>query len=200
MAPARTSRVAAAKENGTAAKAGADPENPVKRGRGRPPKNGVSAQPKRTPTGRPRGRPPGGGVKKATAAKPASATTGTGRGRGRPAGKASASTTPKKSASKTKKATPAGRGRKRKSDAAEEPEEEEEEDEEQEELELGEKDADGEDSPVDGDIAMGDDDAENAGEEDDEALPTLENVASPAYVQSLLASALRRISGIQGTR
>ncbi|RYP56864.1 hypothetical protein DL771_011568 [Monosporascus sp. 5C6A] len=128
MAPTRPKKSAAAEE--------AAATDAPKRGRGRPPKNGVSAQPKKEPSGRPRGRPPGSGVKKATATKAAApkkaAATGTrssGRGRGRPR-KSDASTavaaTPNKRAtpaSAKKSATPKSatggkRGRPRKSDAS----------------------------------------------------------------------------------
>lgn len=143
MASTRPAR--ATKENDTPTKADAS-EVPAKRGRGRPPKNGVSAQPKKVyePTGRPRGRPPGTGrgVKKA-AAKKAAPTNSTGRGRGRPpANKTeSATTTPKKagattkvSSAKSKTKSTGKAGRPRKSDVAAEQSEdnnEELEDEEQ---------------------------------------------------------------------
>ncbi|KAI1138587.1 hypothetical protein F5Y05DRAFT_44515 [Hypoxylon sp. FL0543] len=140
MAPTRPAR-GAAKENGTTAdSATATGDAPVKRGRGRPPKNGVSAKPKPVPTGRPRGRPPGSGVKKATKKAAPKSTSGPGR-RGRPRkSDASAAATPKKaatpksSASKTS-STGKPRGRPRKSDApaAKEEEEKEEEDEEKDE-------------------------------------------------------------------
>ncbi|KAK0374989.1 AT hook domain-containing protein [Colletotrichum limetticola] len=95
-------------------------EEPVKRGRGRPPKADGQKKTPYVPTGRPRGRPKGsGGVKKTVAPS----TTGTKtRGRPKKADDATAAT-PKKSAT-PKKATPkstgAGgrRGRPRKSDAA----------------------------------------------------------------------------------
>ncbi|KAI1175459.1 hypothetical protein F4777DRAFT_550025 [Nemania sp. FL0916] len=131
MAPTRPAR--AAKENGTPTKAADASEAPAKRGRGRPPKNGVAAKPKQQPSGRPRGRPPGsGGVKKATAKKATTTSTSTGR-RGRPKAGTDA-TTPKKAATpkaaaKSKAKGSATKGRKaRKSDVAEEPEEDDEED------------------------------------------------------------------------
>ncbi|KAI0855444.1 hypothetical protein F4860DRAFT_496443 [Xylaria cubensis] len=164
MAPTRPAR--ATKENGTPSKAADASEAPVKRGRGRPPKNGIAAQPKKVPSGRPRGRPPGtgGGVKKAVAKKPtATAATGTGR-RGRPAKNAvttpSKPATPKASSAKSKAKGSATKGRKpRKSDAAEEPEEEIQED----------VDSEADDAAADADLAMDDDDAaddDNPGDED----------------------------------
>lgn len=142
MAPSRTrgrpagreQRAAAAKKDEpiTAAESGApvDGEKP-KRGRGRPPKNGVSKVVK-VPSGRPRGRPPKDPSQKAAPkAKPAPAaatTTGTGR-RGRPRKSDAAETpkkaavpTPKKAASATKPAGSGRRGRPRKSEPIEEPE------------------------------------------------------------------------------
>ncbi|KAI2643526.1 hypothetical protein GGS21DRAFT_20894 [Xylaria nigripes] len=80
-------------------------QTPVKRGRGRPPKNGIAPQPKKVPTGRPRGRPPGSGagVKKATVKKPAAtSSTGTGR-RGRPPKVKNATTASGEATSTTKK-------------------------------------------------------------------------------------------------
>lgn len=133
MAPTRPSR-AAAKENGTAAEPVTDDGAPVKRGRGRPPKNGIAPQVKKAPSGRPRGRPPG--IKKA--AKPApskpAASSGPGR-RGRPRKSDAGATTPKKattpkSAAAKPSSTGKGRGRPRKSEASpvNEPEDEEEDD------------------------------------------------------------------------
>ncbi|ETS80109.1 hypothetical protein PFICI_07638 [Pestalotiopsis fici W106-1] len=137
MAPSRTrarptgreQRATAKKDEPiTAAESGvaAGGEKP-KRGRGRPPKNGVSKVVK-VPSGRPRGRPP----KDPNAPpkpKPAAATTaatGTGR-RGRPRKSDAAATpkksaTPKKAASATKPAGSGRRGRPRKSEPIEEPE------------------------------------------------------------------------------
>ncbi|KAI1464488.1 uncharacterized protein F4812DRAFT_442322 [Daldinia caldariorum] len=169
MAPTRTARTAAAKENGTAAETAAAADGtPVKRGRGRPPKNGIAPQAKKAPSGRPRGRPPGtgGGVKKAAKATPAKAagTSGPGR-RGRPRkSDADATTTPKKgatpkSASKTS-STGKGRGRPRKSDVS--PVEEPEEDEDAEHNDDDEDDANE-------DIAMEYEADENDAEDDDAA-------------------------------
>ncbi|KAI1411935.1 hypothetical protein F5Y13DRAFT_164710 [Hypoxylon sp. FL1857] len=174
MAPTRPAR-GAAKENGTAAdSAAASGEAPVKRGRGRPPKNGVAPQAKKAPTGRPRGRPPGSGagVKKATKKPAPKSTSGPGR-RGRPRkSDASAVATPKKaatpksSASKTS-STGKGRGRPRKSDASavNEPEEKEEESEE--------KDEDEDDAAANDDLDMDDaaDDDNDAADDDDVPNP-----------------------------
>ncbi|KAL7625281.1 hypothetical protein AAE478_004497 [Parahypoxylon ruwenzoriense] len=121
MAPTRPTR----KENGAAtAEVGDAP--PVKRGRGRPPKNGVAAKEKPAPSGRPRGRPPGSTsakVTKSTAskAKPkpkASGAAPSGRGRGRPRkSDASTAATPSKSSATPKAgSTGKGRGRPRKSE------------------------------------------------------------------------------------
>ncbi|KAI2615954.1 hypothetical protein GGR54DRAFT_256801 [Hypoxylon sp. NC1633] len=119
MAPTRSARVAAKeKENGTAeAAAVAGEAAPAKRGRGRPPKNGIAPQEKKVPSGRPRGRPPGtGGVKKAT--KPVkSVSTGTARTRGRPRkSDASTAVTPKKGKAAPKASSTGKRGRPRKTD------------------------------------------------------------------------------------
>lgn len=62
-------------------------EGEEKRGRGRPPKDGVAAKKQAyVPTGRPRGRPPGKGKKggKVTKAKSPAKAKSPGRGRGRP--------------------------------------------------------------------------------------------------------------------
>ncbi|KAI1111083.1 hypothetical protein F5Y14DRAFT_330165 [Nemania sp. NC0429] len=204
MAPTRPTR--AAKENGTPTKTADASEAPVKRGRGRPPKNGVAAQPKKaatstTGTGRPRGRPPGsGGVKKATAKKAAATkATGTGTGRrGRPPKAASAATTPKKavtpkasSAKKTKGSATKGR-KPRKSDAADDDEENEdemdvEEDDAAAQLEVGILDDDEDDddvadeNPIQSDLG--------ASLENNDTRTRMPGLAS-------LATAWRRISGV----
>lgn len=111
-----------AKKASTAANGTEIAEAPVKRGRGRPPKNGVSKVVKKTTTGRGRGRPP---------KDPSQLKTAKPRGRPRKSdAAASTSTTPK--ATKTAKATKPtkatttetpgkrGRGRPRKSAATEE--------------------------------------------------------------------------------
>lgn len=140
MAPTRTSRAATKeKENGTVAEvAGTETAAPAKRGRGRPPKNGIAAQEKRVPTGRPRGRPAGTstGVKKATTKATTRSANASGpgrRGRPRKSDASAPATTPKKAALKSKPAsTGKGRGRPRRSDPAvfDEPEGEEDEEDE----------------------------------------------------------------------
>ncbi|KAI1753493.1 hypothetical protein F4782DRAFT_539546 [Xylaria castorea] len=195
MAPTRPGR--AAKENGTPSKAADASEAPVKRGRGRPPKNGIAAQPKKEPSGRPRGRPKGtgGGVKKAVAKKP-TASSGPGR-RGRPAKAANVATTPikattpKASLAKPKAKGSATKGRKpRKSDVAEEPEEESPDDVE----------AEDEDAAADADLAMDDDDdaADDDNPGDEDLGLSLENSNTRARMPGLasLATAFRRISGV----
>ncbi|KAI0007714.1 hypothetical protein F4779DRAFT_619313 [Xylariaceae sp. FL0662B] len=192
MAPTRPSR---AKENGTPAKSVDAAEAPAKRGRGRPPKNGISKQEKPAPSGRPRGRPPGsGGVKKATKpAKPKS--TGTGGGRGRPrksdasAGAASkSSTTPKSSKTKKPASAGKGRGKARKSDVAEEPEEEVEEQVTAEQPEDEEED----DGALEG-IAM-DDTGDEEAEQADAPFTEVNNDSRAYDVRGLLVNAFRRIS------
>lgn len=131
----REQRAATKKDEPITAAESANGEKP-KRGRGRPPKNGVSKVVK-VPSGRPRGRPPKDPSQKVTpnVTKPAAST---GRGRGRPP-KSGAAATPKKTATPSK-ATSASKaagsaksrpGRPRKSEPAEEEEEEEEADEDE---------------------------------------------------------------------
>ncbi|RYP20415.1 hypothetical protein DL765_002791 [Monosporascus sp. GIB2] len=215
MAPTR------ARKSDATTEVAAAPDAP-KRGRGRPPKNGVSAQPKKEPSGRPRGRPPGSGVKKTTAAKAAApkkaAATGTrssGRGRGRPP-KSDASTTaavatPNKraaSASGKKSATPKSvasgkRGRPRKSDvsvaaaAATEVDEREEEEPEENGADKEAEDSAGADTYTDepmGDAPQNGDDVDFA--RDNDSGDAEENEV-PSYVPDLFSTAYkayRRVS------
>ncbi|KAI0896025.1 hypothetical protein F4806DRAFT_466005 [Annulohypoxylon nitens] len=174
MAPTRPARGAAAKENGTTEAAAATAgDAPVKRGRGRPPKNGIAPQEKKAPSGRPRGRPAGTtGVKKATKpAPPKSTRSGAVGRRGRPRkSDAPAVTTPKKTAATPKSAsktasTGKGRGRPRKSSAPA-PQEEEEESEETEE-----KAEEDEVAAANDDIALDDAAEDDIAADDDVPLP-----------------------------
>ncbi|CAI4210234.1 unnamed protein product [Parascedosporium putredinis] len=144
-------------------------DEPKKRGRGRPPKNGVAAVKKSyVPTGRPRGRPRGSGTPK----KPAYVPTGRPRGRPPGSGKKKSATRSKFSteedaaleaaqegAVKAKKGA-AGNSRVPRSGArGAKPKHHEEEEEEEEEEDEGEEEAEEEDD----DDASGNDDA--SGEE-----------------------------------
>lgn len=101
----------------TAAESGAPTAATPKRGRGRPPKNGVSKQVK-VPTGRPRGRPPKDPSQKATP-KPKAKTTTTGTGRrGRPPKAATVAAAAAAAGAATPTSTGKRRGRPRKSDVA----------------------------------------------------------------------------------
>ncbi|KAK8002516.1 hypothetical protein PG989_002235 [Apiospora arundinis] len=172
----------------TAAESG---EPVVKRGRGRPPKNGVSKVVKPPPSGRPRGRPPMDPSLKKPAPPPKEPS---GRGRGRPPKAGGAATpkkpTPKKLITSTKKAGIASannarlaRASRRKSnDVAEDVpvsgEEDEQEDDEEEPVAAGDDDED--DEHADSDVDLGIEADMNAGVplDDDEN----EDDDAPGYV------------------